>query len=302
MSVRPLLALPILALAALSAACSVDLEADVVSATGRFERQLAVDGPVDLDVRTGSGSITIRRGDVREVQVIGNVRAHRGFWNSMSAEQRVRRIESNPPVVQTGNKIRIGDFEDRDLPRNVSISYEIVTPAETNVHSRTGSGSHNIDSLDGRVEAETGSGSIRMGRIRGPVVASTGSGSIEVTGAGGGLTARTGSGGIDASGINGGVRANTGSGSVSLTGNPTDDWTVRTGSGSISLFLPPDAAFDLDVRTGSGSINTNHPIELRGSLSKRHLQGRVRAGGPRLDASAGSGSIRLESREAFHMP
>ncbi len=295
MTARPLLYLPILALAAaLSSACSVDLEADVVSATGRFDRQMAVDGPVELDVRTGSGSINVRRGGNGQVRVVGEIRANRGFWNSSSAEERVRRIEANPPITQVGNSIRIGDFDDRDMPRNVSISYEIVVPEETSVRSRTGSGSQRIDSVNGRVDTETGSGSIRVGEVTGPVVASTGSGSIAVSGAGGGLSARTGSGSIDAAGIRGSVRAHTGSGGVRIEGTPTNDWTVRTGSGSIGLRLPPDAGFEMDVRTGSGSINTNHPVELRGSLSRRHLQGRVRGGGPRIDASAGSGSIRLE--------
>jgi DUF4097 and DUF4098 domain-containing protein YvlB len=286
--------LPLLLLAGgLGSACSVDLEAGVASAGGRFERELTTDGAVDLDVRTGSGSIDIRRGSGNEVRIVGNIRAHRGFWNSSSAEERVRRIEANPPVSQNGNSIRVGEFEERDLSRNVSISYEILVPARTSVRSRTGSGGHRIESLDGRVDAETGSGSIRLGRIGGPVVASTGSGSIEVAGAGG-LTARTGSGSIDATGIVGGVRANTGSGGVNIEGSPTTDWTVRTGSGSIGLRLPNDAGFNLDARTGSGSIDTRHPVELRGSISRRHMQGRVRGGGPRIDASAGSGSIRLE--------
>jgi hypothetical protein len=295
MTARSMFYLSVLLLAgALGSACSVDLEAGVASAAGRFERELATDGPVAVDVRTGSGSIEIRRGSGNQVRIVGNIRANRGFWNSSSAEERVRRIEANPPISQNGNSIVIGEFEDRDMSRNVSISYEILVPAATSVRSRTGSGSHRIDSLDGRVEAETGSGSIRLGRIGGPVVASTGSGSIEVMGAAGGLTARTGSGSIEASGIVGGVRANTGSGGVNIEGSPTTDWTVRTGSGSIGLRLPDDAGFDLDARTGSGSIDTRHPVELRGSISRRHVQGRVRGGGPRIDASAGSGSIRLE--------
>lgn len=296
MIVRPLVLLPILALsAALGSACSVDLEADVVGgATGQFTRQLTVDGPVDLEVRTGSGSIQIKRGEGSQVRVLGNIRAHSGFWNSSSAGDRVRRLEANPPITQSGNAIRIGDFTENDLPRNVSISYEIVVPSDTNVRARTGSGSHRIDSLAGRVDAETGSGSIHLGRIAGAVSASTGSGSIEVMGAGGGLTARTGSGSIEATGIAGGLRANTGSGGVTIEGNPTSDWTVRTGSGSVGLRMPATAAFDLDVRTGSGSINTTHPIEMRGSIDRRHLQGRVRGGGPRVEVSAGSGSVRLE--------
>ncbi len=290
-----LLWLSALVLASASGAgCSVDLEADIVSATGRFERRLsAADGTVDLDVTTGSGRVDIRRGDGRDVTVVGVVRAHRGFWNGSSAEERVRRIEANPPVSQSGNSFRIGHFDDESMQRNVSISYEITVPADTTVRSRTGSGSQRIDSLNGRVDVETGSGSIRVGRAGGAVAASTGSGSIEVLGAGG-LTARTGSGSIEASDIVGTVRAQTGSGGVTIGGTPTGDWTVRTGSGSIGLRLPADAGFDVDARTGSGGISANHPIELRGAVSRNHLQGRVRGGGPRIEASAGSGSIRLD--------
>jgi hypothetical protein len=58
--------------------------------------------------------------------------------------------------------------------------------------------------------------------------------------------------------------------------------------------VPPTAAFDVDLRTSSGSITTSHPIQATGSLSKRHVQGRVRGGGRRLEASASSGSIRLD--------
>jgi hypothetical protein len=294
MSARPLVFLPIVAVAALGSACAIDLEAQVVSATGQFDRQMTVNGPVDLDVRTGSGSIDVRTGTTGEVRVIGRIKAHRGFWNSSGAEERVRRIEASPPIVQSGNSIRIGEFPDNDMSRNVSISYEITLPADTNLRSRTGSGSQRIDSLTGRVEAQTGSGSIRLGRIGGAAVATTGSGSIEVLGAGGGLTARTGSGSIEANGVAGGLRANTGSGRVSIQGTPTSDWAIQTGSGSIDVRLPADASFDLNARTGSGSLSTSHPIEMRGEISRRHLQGRVRGGGPRLDVSAGSGSIRLE--------
>lgn len=294
MTVRLLWLSMLVVAGAAAAGCSVDLEADIAGATGRFERRLTTgDGPVDLDVTTGSGSIDIRRSDGRDVVVVGTVRANRGFWNSSSAGDRVRRIEANPPISQAGNAIRIGDFDDSSLGRNVSISYEILVPADANVRSRSGSGRQRIDSLTGRVDAETGSGSIRLGRIGGAVAASTGSGSIEVLGAGG-LAARTGSGSIQAEGVVGGVRAQTGSGRVTIAGTPTDDWTVRTGSGGIDLRLPADAAFELDARTGSGGITTSHPLELRGAAARNHLQGRVRGGGHRIEVSAGSGSIRLD--------
>src|SRR5687768_1068986 len=105
MSARLLAVLAILAIAALSSACAIDLEAQVASARGQFVRQFPVNGPSDIDVRTGSGSIDIRTGGSGQVRVVGRVKAHRGFWNNSSAEERVRRIEANPPLAQNDNSI-----------------------------------------------------------------------------------------------------------------------------------------------------------------------------------------------------
>ena len=319
----------VVALAALNWSCTVD--ADSFAASGRFERTLDVSGPVTLDVQTGSGSIQIRRGATTQVRVVGHIRAQRGFWNSSSGEDRVREIEAAPPVEQAGNTIEIGQFDRREMDRNVSISYELLVPADTSVRSRTGSGSHDIDALRGPVQAETGSGRIRVGEIARGVSVSTGSGSIEVLGAGEGLEASTGSGSVTArqivghartrsgsgriavafsgagdgdfntgsgtitvTGASGRLRAHAGSGTIAIEGAPASDWSIDTGSGGITVKLPPTAAFNLDAQTGSGSITTSHPVETVGSISKRRIQGRVRGGGPRVEVSASSGSIRLD--------
>jgi len=94
--------------------------------------------------------------------------------------------------------------------------------------------------------------------------------------------------------VNGPARARSGSGSIALQGNVTRPWSIETGSGGVTLALPPTAAFDLEAETGSGSISTRHPVETRGSASKRHVQGRVRGGGPVVHVSTGSGSIEVD--------
>src|SRR6185369_17562291 len=103
------------------------------------------------------------------------------------------------PIEQTGNLVRIGRIPDRDL-QNVSISYEIVVPPQTNIRSHTGSGRQQLDGIEGRVEAGTGSGSITLRDIRGDVNANTGSGSIRASSIRGGLRMQTGSGGIEVQG------------------------------------------------------------------------------------------------------
>jgi hypothetical protein len=317
-----------MALAA-SAACS----AQDRYAEGSFDRTLKVSGAVDLTVATGAGSITVRPGDNSSVHVSAKIRVNEGWHISLGeAQDKVKRLEANPPIEQNGNTIRIGEIRDEDLRRNVSISYEVSTPADTRLRSSSGSGSQTIEGMKGpaeistgsgglhisriggEVRANTGSGSITLDDVNGSVRASTGSGSIHANGIAGGLTARTGSGtvelsqtaagdvdietgsgGVELRGANGRVRVHAGSGSLHAEGKPTGDWDLHTASGSVTLRLPADAAFNLEASTGSGNISTTHELTVTGVVGGRHeLHGKAHGGGPVISAHTSSGSIRVE--------
>jgi hypothetical protein len=250
----------------------VHIAAQSQQVRGAFERTLTVTGPVDLSIRTGSGSIQIRSGAGDRVQIFGRISAS-SWRDGLDPADRVRRIEAAPPVTQTGNVIRIGDTNDDPIYRNVGISYELVVPANTRVNAQTGSGSQTIGSVDGSVRAQTGSGSIRIER------------------AGGSLHAQTGSGNIEAGSVGGEVHAQTGSGSVDVRQVARADVSVQTGSGSVTLSLPPDAAYTLEARTGSGSISTSQPLTVQGRVRRNHVTGTVRGGGNNILVRTGSGSI-----------
>jgi DUF4097 and DUF4098 domain-containing protein YvlB len=234
---------------------------------------LTVNGPVDLSVRTGSGDIQIRTGTGDRVQVIGRISAGTSRETTEAGADRVRRIEAAPPIVQNGNVITLGDTRGDNLYNNVSISYELVVPANTQLNASTGSGDQTIGSVDGAIRARTGSGDIRIERT------------------GGGLTAQTGSGSIRVSSVGGEVRAQTGSGDVDVTQTTRGDVTVQTGSGDVVLRLPSNASFTLDASTGSGSISTAQPITVQGRLRRNHVEGRVGDGANLVRVRTGSGSI-----------
>jgi DUF4097 and DUF4098 domain-containing protein YvlB len=264
------------------------------------------------------------------VRIIGRARA----WDSrrgLSAEARVQRIVANPPIEQTGNTLRIGNIRDQEL-QNVSISYEITVPIETRVESRSGSGDHFVTGVRGPIDATAGSGDVRVGQVGGEVRASTGSGDVDVEWIDGPLVVRTGSGSIRAGAVAGPIRARASSGRVQVTqtaagevdvttssgditvagargplrlhassgdvlveGEMTTRWTIDTSSGSATVRLPGGAAFDLDARSSSGRIRSNHPVTISsGNTTRRRLQGQVRGGGPQLDITTASGSIRIE--------
>src|SRR5215469_5670526 len=132
------------------------------AAQGSFDRNLKVTGAVELEVHTGSGNISVRPGSASNISVHGDIKASNSWTDKGSAEEKVRRLESNPPIEQNGNAIRIGHIEDPDLRRNVSISYEIVVPVQTQLRCDTGSGEITIEGIHGPVKGSTGSGHLRL--------------------------------------------------------------------------------------------------------------------------------------------
>jgi hypothetical protein len=320
------------AIGALSAVFACHGHAEAQEAVGSFERTLTVTGPVDLDVLSGSGRIEVRAGQAGRITI--NARVTAGGWgilgSRLSAQERVRRIEANPPVEQSGNRVRIGRIDDDDLRNRVSISYTIVVPADTTLVSKTGSGSHLIESLRGTITASAGSGAIRVRDAGGDVQASTGSGSIHAetvagsfvasSGSGaiggvnvkGGVTVKSGSGGIDVSqsgggpveassssgsihltGLRGGLRASTSSGPLRVQGEQTSDWRLSTSSGSVTIELAGKPAFALDAHSNSGGIDTQYPVTVTGAVDRRELRGSVNGGGPLLHVRTSSGGIRI---------
>ena len=242
-------------------------------AQGMFERTLTVNGPVDLNIRTGSGDIQIRVGESSRVQLVGRISARDRM--GQDAAERVRQIEAAPPIQQNGNLISVGETRNDPRYENVSISYELTVPAQTQITARTGSGNQTI------------------GSVRGAVRAQTGSGDIFIEGTGGNLDAQTGSGNIRVSSVSGTVQVQTGSGDVDVRQIVKADVQAQTGSGDVVLGLPADAAFTLEARTGSGSIESVHPLTIQGSVRRNHLYGTVRGGGNSVRITTGSGSIRI---------
>ncbi|MGE5325725.1 MAG: DUF4097 family beta strand repeat-containing protein [Deltaproteobacteria bacterium] len=306
----------------------------VRAADGAFDRTLKVTGAADVTVTTGSGDISVRRGAAGTVSVHGEIRVHNNWaLSGDGAEAKVKAIESNPPIQQTGNIIRIGKIEDPALRRNISISYELVVPEDTQLTSQTGSGNQTVEGIRGpakvtsgsgglkiseigdAVRAETGSGNIEIESVRGSAVLNSGSGSIRAEEIGGGISAQTGSGNLrlsqsapgsvkvitgsgraQLSNIRGSLHAQTGSGGISAEGTPTGDWVLHAGSGDLTVRVPSSTGFDLSARSGSGQISTgdSHPITLEGALNRHEVHGKVHGGGVRMELETGSGNIRIE--------
>ena len=278
---------------------------------GTFDRTLQVSGPVDLEVLTHSGDVTVRAGGSGSVQIHGKIYVG-NHWLTGDRQNDVRAIEQNPPIRQEGNHVHI----DYVNAHNISVDYEITVPTDTtvrthsgsgdqiiegthgNVEVQTGSGDVRLASLSGEIRLQTGSGNVRAHQISGAVHGGTGSGDIEIDETGqGDVELRTGSGNINARGIQGGFRGETGSGDVTAEGTQSGAWDIRTGSGNVRVRLPGNAAFDADISTSSGSVDVGMPIEMsvQGRVEEAHksIHGKVHGGGPTLRIHTGSGDIHI---------
>jgi DUF4097 and DUF4098 domain-containing protein YvlB len=316
-------------LSAFAVAMLVSQALPAAAAEGSFQRTLTVTGPVHMDLTTGSGDVQVRAGSSNQVQVTGRIRA--SDWSGGNAQQKISQLEANPPLVQSGNDIHIGHIDDPELRRNISISYEVTVPAETDLRVDTGSGNQTVQGIRGplevsagsgdlklssigdRVHAQTGSGDIEINRVQGNVHVKTGSGSIRAEDIAGGFEADsgsghialrqtapgsvrvgTGSGGMELRGVRGSLEAKAGSGTIEAEGSPTGAWNLHTGSGEVNLKIPSEAAFDLDAHTSSGSISVEQPHTVQGSVGRKEIRGRVGGGGVPVDVETGSGDIQIQ--------
>ena len=269
--------------------------ATAFAADASFDRTLNVSGAPNVSVSTGSGYIKLHPGSGSQVHIVAHVRSGHGWMSGGSdVESRIQQIVSNPPIVQTGNDITIGERHNNDLFRNITIDYDITLPKESTISAGTGSGDIEIQDVGANVKAQSGSGSVHVRGVEGATTLGTGSGDIELHQTGpGDVKAETGSGSIRLQGLSGALKAGTGSGEIEAQGQPTSDWKLSTGSGSVRLIVG-GARFNLDADTGSGSINVTQPITMQGSLNRHHVSGVVNGGGPTIKVGTGSGDIQVK--------
>lgn len=299
------------------------------SASGTFDRTLSVSGPIRLELNNTSGDVSITGSADGQVRIHGTARASGiGFE---SPDKRLSELLANPPIEQHGATIRIGE-EMRRL-RNVSVSYMIEVPHETEIASRVLSGTQNIQNVRGPVKAEAASGSIHASHInqltqlstlsgairadaigddiransasgsvtvsdiKGDIRISALSGSTQITKPGGRIDASTASGSVDVEGATSDVKAHAASGRVNVQGNPgaSSYWDLKTASGSVQLGVPANASFHLAAEAISGEIKADIPIMVE-EQGKHSLRARVGSGnGGRVEVHTVSGEIRLRA-------
>ncbi len=296
--------------------------------TGSFDRTLNVTAPIRLELANVSGDVSITGSADNKVHVHAELRSSGMGFDS--PQKRLDQIVSNPPVEQKGDTIRVG--KDLNHIRNVSISYVIEVPHDTEVSSSVASGSQTITNVRGPVKADAVSGSIRANHIdrqtqlttlsgsieadnigddlrassasgtvtastiKGDVRISALSGSTQISGPGGRVDAETASGTVEVRGATRDVKAHAATGRIDVRGNPGESsyWDLKTVSGVVQLGVPSTANFHLSAEAVSGQITTEVPIVIE-EQGKHSLRARMGNGGGRIEVRTVSGEIRVRA-------
>ena len=105
--------------------------------------------------------------------------------------------------------------------------------------------------------------------------------------------ARVDSGGIDATDIAGKIDAHTDSGGIRLSQTKPAPIRADADSGGIHVTLAQGAGYNVDLQAESGRIYAPE-MTARGEISRHHVDGKVRGGGPAVRLSADSGTVSVD--------
>jgi DUF4097 and DUF4098 domain-containing protein YvlB len=259
---------------------------------GRFDRTFPVSSPLKVDIVTEAGEISVHGGEPGKIEIHAKIHGSDDSQDDANVESRVRAIEMNPPITldNKGHSVRIGHFASPDLARDVSITYEIVVPIETQLHVETSTGNQTVEGVRGPVDATTGSGNLHVWHIGLDTHVDTGSGEIDLRDVHGRVHARAGTGTVRVNGIVGELsQAERQSRAQLLSGRAGQPLVVQ-----ITL----TSGADTEIITGSGDVDVE---DLEGGLQVTTGSGNIRASGRPLSdwhLDTGTGTVRVQ----FSMP
>lgn len=242
-----------------------------------------VQGPVELRVDAGAGSVTVHATDTDACTV--QVAPGDGSPRSREAAARTTvDVQGDRVLVDTP---RGSGFLGRDGA--VDIVVTLPTGSRLDLRSRTadvratgvvaeaalssGSGDARADEVTGAFRASTGSGDVALGR-GGSAQVRAGSGTVRLGVVVGRLEVGTGSGDVVADEVGAEVLVASGSGDVRL-GGTRGDVTVTTASGDVRLGGASCGA--VAVKTASGDVDVAVPAGTAVLLDCSAVSGRLRS-------------------------
>jgi hypothetical protein len=211
------------------------------------ESFVAGDAP-SLEIDSFAGNVTVRAGEAGTIGVAATKKAR--------SQDDLDRIEVQVSELDGGLVIKT--VKPSSL-YNVSVDFEITTPADTDLRAHTGAGNMSVCCLNGVVSVDTGAGN------------------------------------VDSDDVTGRIDAHSGAGNIDYQGAPQGDCSFEVGAGNINLILPADLSAEVDIETGMGNVDVGFSVD--GQVTGRKVQGVIGSGAQgTIYAHTGAGNIDVVRR------
>lgn len=259
-----------------------------------------IDGPINLLVRIGHGSVTVdTEDDLEQASVVIEAGKHAGDL----LDQTVVMMNGRTLTVSAPRQGGIFDLPVFGRRSGRSLDVKVVVPTGTAVKISTvtapitvvgsiggadlafGAAEAGLRHVNGDLRLRYGSGTAKVVQVSGSVELRSGSGSASFGEIGGALNAGCGSGNLDVHVARGAVRSRCGSGTARL-GEVHGDVDLATGSGGLEIGLPTGVTARLDIHSGSGHVTSELPVDDKPASASAEDAITVRA-------KTGSGDVRL---------
>jgi DUF4097 and DUF4098 domain-containing protein YvlB len=241
--------------------------------TGAVPTVTAGHGDVTIEGVGGDVQVTAGRGDVKVDNLGGSLQAHLGKGefsaHAIAGELSLQGRLDDVSISDIQGKVALdGDFfGDTDLAH-------IAAP----VHFHSSRTELEVASIPGDLAID--SGDLQLNNATGPARISTSAKDVECTGITGELHVEDGDGDISVGAI-----------------APLGDLQIHNRNGEIHLTVPQDAGFQLQATARNGNINSKLGLPVRSAGEGQSTNGKVGAGGPRIELVADHGDIEITGME-----
>ncbi|HVK22852.1 MAG TPA: DUF4097 family beta strand repeat-containing protein [Actinokineospora sp.] len=236
-------------------------------------RAFEADGPVDIALTIGAGSIDVRLVDEPGVNItvrhapdnaspLVDGLANLMSWVSGHLGEEGQVDAPAEAVRQTTVEFGAGRLVVRSpqaLPlRGVPLSVVVTAPAGSNVVARAGNAPVTVTGDAGRVEA-TAVGTIRVATAAG-VKLRSGGGDVESAVVTGSSSVHTGGGNVWLGTVSGDMMVRTGTGNVTVADATAGQLELTSGSGDLRVGVRAGSAAEVDLSSGSGTARSELPL------------------------------------------
>ncbi len=250
--------LAVVAMALFSAACDVAFQGLNATARDEWKKTYTLAPGGHFQVTNVNGAIEVSPSDGRTVEVVAERRVRAS--SEQAAKEALKSLQITEKVSPDDIRLEVPGQSGGMHFGSREVSFKIKLPADAVVRLTTRNGGVSVEGLKGPVKVETSNGAINGENIGGS---------------------------LDAGTTNGGI-------TVQMTALGPDGVRLDTTNGGITLRVPVDTRANISARWVHGGFEATG-LKPEGESDRRHYDGKLNGGGPRIDLSTTNGGIRISS-------